>query len=442
MKRSKNPVVRFSAMQRKPLLGALDAGVIQVQIEEEEKDTRTFNEKPLLDMGRLGSLRLSDCDRYKRAISDAVARYGCTFPTSSQWIRHPFWVETTKKVEEAFGWNAVLTRSTGLANMAFFSTFVRNDPSKQGCNVILDKDAHASLRDVGASVGGVKPTATLQTTFDVKELEQHIEKLNERPTTESKKNSTPGLTWYVADGMGSMTGEIMDVDGLFALQRKYPDLWVYCDDAHGSGWSGKDGIGLIPEAVIREAKTNDNGYAAEARRWVFGVCFGKSFGADGGALILPSPEMKDLVHALSPFCTFTCTKFPIADLALINEAMSMSLDGTMDDMQAELSKKVDYLHTRAKLYLTDLVDFPETSSLDETPVLFVPIDRDVDTFFRIIRMLQDEGIFVATCAPPATSGLGVRITVKRENTHEEIDRVLLRLRELLGSTIDFWGMDE
>jgi len=321
--------------------------------------------------------------------------------------------------------------------MAFFSTFVRNDPNKKaggggGGQVILDNDAHASLRDVGVAIGGVKPTATLRKTFDVHELEQHMEKII---AESSSKDEQPPTTWYVADGMVSITGEIMDVDSIFALQRKYPSLHVYCDDAHGSGWSGKGGIGLVPDKVIKEARTNEKGYGEEAKRWVFGVCFGKSFGADGGALILPTQDMKDLVHALSPFCTFTCTKFPISDLALVNEAMKMSLDGTIDELQTELLRKVNYLHTRARFYLSDFVDFRTT---EETPVLFVPIDRDMETFFSMVRTLHDEGFFVAPCAPPATSGFGVRITVRRDCSHADIDRLLLRLRELVISTENFW----
>jgi len=74
-------------------------------------------------------------------------------------------------------------------------------------------------------------------------------------------------------------------------------------------------------------------------------------------------------------------------------------DGTIDELQKDLSKKVSYMHRRAREELGGMVDFPE--NWRETPVPFIPIKRDMETFFSIARALHEEGIFVATCAPPA-----------------------------------------
>jgi len=437
---------RLESMMRKTLLRAVERGVTQIQCEvDEQTREQTLNGMPMVDLGTLGSLGLSRSQRYKDAIVDAIYKYDTTtFPTSSQWIRHPLWVETTKRVERVFNRPVVLTRSTGLANMAFFSSFIRLDPRGTG-GIIMDKDAHASLRLCGSSIGGIETSATLKRTFDVDELETHVEKLTAK-NGNSKDATSSSPIWYVLDGMVSITGEIPDVLSILKLQRKYPNLWIFCDDAHGTGWSGKKGRGYVTDQIIQEADTNANGYAAEAKRWIMSVCFGKSLGADGGALVLPNEDAKDFVHAMSPFCTFTCTKFPVADLALINEAMKMSLDGTIDQLQEELQTKVRYLHRRAREVLGEMVDFGGRSGGDnggfETPVLFVPIDRPTETFFDIVETLQQEGIFVATCAPPATSGFGVRITVQRESSAEDIDRVLERIRDLLRETEDPLGFFE
>ena len=242
-----------------------------------------------------------------------------------------------------------------------------------------------------------------------------------------KDKSSP--IWYVMDGMVSITGQMPDVLSNLELQRKFPELYIFCDDAHGTGWSGNRGRGYVTDFVIREANTNEHGFAEEAKRWIVSVCFGKSVGADGGALILPNEEMKDFVHAVSPFCTFTCTKFPIADLAVIKEFADMSLEGVIDDLQTELNVNVQYLHQRAREVLGDVIDFEK--DWQETPVLFIPIDTAMETFFDIIKQLQDEGIFVATCAPPATESFGVRVTVQRESKQADIDRMLIRIKELL-----------
>lgn len=437
LKRSKNAMIRHQARLHGPLLRAVERGVTRVQLDHHhdnpaaaEQQQATFHGQPLVDLGTLGSLGLHSSERYRSAIVDAISKYGCTFPTSSQWIRHPFWIETTNLVSKVFERPCVLTQSTGLANMMFFSTFIRFDPSS---TIIMDHAAHASLRDTGVCMGGVQPLATLKQTFDIKELETHMASLSNSDQVFSRNNSS-SITWYVMDGMVSLTGQLPDVQKIWSLQRKYPDLWVFCDDAHGTGWSGTGGRGRVTDMVIREAKTNEHGFAEEAKRWVMSVCFGKSVGADGAALVLPNENMKDLVHTLSPFCTFTCTKFPFADLALINEAMKMSLDGTMDALQQELAQKSSYLHRCARQELAGLVDFP--TNWPETPVLYIPIDRDMETFFDIVKTLFNEGIFIATCVPPATKSCGIRVTAQRESKEADIDRLLQRLKYLLLETAE------
>lgn len=423
MRNSTTRHVRYEGKMRKPFVTAVKRGVSQLQLHSAPsiENSLHLKGKPLIDFGTLGSLDLSDMKRYRNAIINAITKYGLTFSTSSQWIRHPLWIETTKRVEEVFGRPCILTRSTGIANMAFFSVIIRLDPDQTG-GIIIDHDAHSSLRMMGVAIGGVEPSFTLKRTFDVEELEERMREL--------PQNAAP--IWYVLDGMVSMTGKIPDAQKLFALQRKYPNLWVYCDDAHGTGWSGEGGKGLITDQVLHEASTNKMGYAEEANRWVFAVCFGKSLCADGGALIFPNEEMKHIVELFSPFSTFSCTKFPIADLALINEAMKMSQDGTIDELQVELKHKVEYMHESAHRHLEYLVDLCDDST--ETPVLFIPFDRDLKTHYDIVDTLFQEGIFVANCVPPATRSLGIRVTVHRTAKLEDIDHLMKRIRDLLIQT--------
>ena len=170
-------MIRFESMMRKQLLSAAERGVTQIQCDYDDSNERTLNNQPMLDLGTLGSLGLSTSERYQKAIIESIQKYGTvSFPTSSQWIRHPFWVETTQRVEEVFERPVVLTRSTGLANMAFFSSFIRMDPNGTG-GIIMDKDAHASLR--------LCADRRLEESKHLRHSRKHLILTNWKPTSKS-----------------------------------------------------------------------------------------------------------------------------------------------------------------------------------------------------------------------------------------------------------------
>jgi hypothetical protein len=65
------------------------------------------------------------------------------------------------------------------------------------------------------------------------------------------------------------------------------------------------------DKLMHKINTNKLEYTQEAKHWVINACFGKWFGAVGADLILPTKEMKNLVNALLPFSTFTSDYFPM-----------------------------------------------------------------------------------------------------------------------------------
>jgi len=426
MARTRNAKIRLAAMMYYPQHHAAEEGILRLEPRKCDQDDAPgalrLGDQRMIDLGTLGYLGLTNSERYRRAIVEALDKYGATFCISPQWMRDPFALETTHLVETVFGRPAILAKSCSIATFHFFSSVIKYDPHVA---VIIDADAHESLRDQATSLAQVEHSSVMRGMFDYQELEELVTKM--------KNLSGAKTIWYVADGQVSLTGEQIPVRPLLELQKRHPELWVFCDDAHGAGWSGKGGIGHAPELVLQEADTNAEGFAEEANRWVIATSFSKGFAADGGALILPDQQTKEFVELFSPFSRAMCARLPTADLAMIHEAMKMSLDGTIDHLQAELHERINYLHTAYRRHLKHLMDIPLEISC--RPVLHIPLDMELDEVIRLVKELHNRGIFVAPTGPPAAAGLGLRLTVQPTTTHNDIDTFFTTIAELLERSV-------
>lgn len=56
--------------------------------------------------------------------------------------------------------------------------------------------------------------------------------------------------WYICDGVYSQQGDVAPLAELKALMDKYPQLYLYVDDAHGMSWTGKNGCGYALSQVV------------------------------------------------------------------------------------------------------------------------------------------------------------------------------------------------
>ena len=106
--------------------------------------------------------------------------------------------------------------------------------------MLLDKQVHNSVQMASRVVASSGTQVIGITHNDTGKLDRTIQEIN------AKHESSPPTVWFLADGEYSMCGgDFPDYDGLKALLDKCPNLMIYFDDAHGTGWLGEAAHGAI-----------------------------------------------------------------------------------------------------------------------------------------------------------------------------------------------------
>jgi 7-keto-8-aminopelargonate synthetase-like enzyme len=76
--------------------------------------------------------------------------------------------------------------------------------------------------------------------------------------------------WFLGDGIFSMQGEYLDLEGLIGILNRYSNLHAYIDDAHGFSWREKTVLAsfLGMAYASRRSSLNQNCQAARIDRLV------------------------------------------------------------------------------------------------------------------------------------------------------------------------------
>jgi 7-keto-8-aminopelargonate synthetase-like enzyme len=218
--------------------------------------------------------------------------------------------------------------------------------------------------------------------------------------------------WYCADGIYSMFGDRLDVDGLVALMRRYEQLHVYLDDAHGMSWCGRRGAGSLADAPLPRERT------------VLVTSLGKGFGCMGGAIAVPDELTRQRIQNLGPALMFSI-QLPPSVLGSIVACARIHLGDEIERMQDELHDRM--LLARSLVHadprLAHRVPCPGGGL---TPINYIVLG-DADQAIAATQKLLARGFLVnPVCFPvvPLGSG-GVRFTVCRGHTPEDL-RMLVR----------------
>lgn len=212
--------------------------------------------------------------------------------------------------------------------------------------------------------------------------------------------SAPGKL-IVTDGVFSMTGDIVKLDRLVALAKKYRAR-VMVDDAHGIGVLGRQGRG-----------TADHFGLSDDVDIIMGT-FSKSFASLGG-FIAASKEVIHYIRHTSRAFIFSASMPPSAAATVIEV---LKLVETEDDHVARL-----WQNTQKMKKGFDGMGFDTQPS--ETPIIPINIGDDLRTFF-FAKAIYDAGVFsnpvVAPAAPPG-QGL-VRTSYMATHTDNELNFIL------------------
>lgn len=377
---------------------AKDQGSLHLYADDYELDGRYLgiNGHKTLHFGTCGYLGLEHHPKIKDKAIEAIQRYGTQFPMSKTYVSNPLYSELEHLIETMYTAPVVISKNCTLSHQAVIPTIIR-----QSDLIILDHQVHSSVQEA------VKKSLSQGVTVEMIR-HSNLEMLEDRV---KKVRSKYEKIWYMADGIYSMYGDLAPIKDLMALAEKYEQLHLYVDDAHGMSWAGKHGTGY----VMSQMK------GGLYRKMILTATMGKGFGACGGLTLFPNKEWHRKVKTFGGPLTFSVQmEPPILGAAVASAKIHLSDEITV--YQEELQKKIAYCNERIKK--TDLPLINENIS----PIFYIGTGT-MAVGNKLVAKLIEDGIY-ANLAPfpgvPAKN-TGVRITVSRNNTFEDIDEMVDKL---------------
>lgn len=236
----------------------------------------------------------------------------------------------------------------------------------------------------------------------------HLRELFEKTRAEG----FAGTTFVATESVFSMDGDYPDLAAMARLREEFGFVWIV-DEAHATGWFGKNGGGLIDALGLAEKVD------------VLVGTLGKSLGA-GGAYTLFNDEAlrRYLVNfgAEFIFSTYLPPAAVGAALAAVRRVRGFS---------AEERAAMPALSRRWRARLREIAPgVPDGDS----PVVPVPVGAETETM-RVAARLRERGFRVGAIRPPTvpagTSRL--RLSLNRTLTDAQLERFAEALREALAS---------
>ncbi len=271
--------------------------------------------------------------------------------------------------------------------------------------IIADKHAHNSLQ-MAAKLCVAEGTemTILREHNDMNKLEE----MANNPRYAGRR------IWFLGDGVYSMQGEFLDLEGLKGVLDRRPDLYAYLDDAHGYGWSGENGAGhVLGKGDIHP-------------RIITAVSMCKSFGSFGGVTMFPNEALGGRVQRVGQTQMFSAPlPSPILGAAIASARIHLSEN--LKPYQNEVAERISYFKTccrEASIPLT-------TRSF--TPIQFIEIGTSEQTC-AVNMKLFNQGIYCSAAVYPAMpkNGGGIRVSLTRHLKLGDIDYLIQNLERILS----------
>ena len=362
----------------------------------------TLDGRSLVNFGNCSYLGLETDVRLKQGACDAVLRYGVQFASSRTYLSAPLYSEFENLLSVMVGGHPlVVSQTTSLGHQAALPILVGPRDA-----VLFDTQVHASVQAVFPVLreAGVVCRPVGHNRLD--RVEEHAARL----AREHER------VHYLADGVYSMHGDYLDVDGLFALLERQPALHAYVDDAHGVGWAGRNGAGIVL------------GRRGLHERMVVVLGLAKSFSASGAAIVLPRAELARRL--------FMCGSTMIFSGPLQPALLGAGIASAKIHLSDELPKLQGRLMDRIELFGRLGQELGITArSCAPSPIRFIELGNEEHTV-EVASALRSQGYFVNVgCFPAVPRGrAGLRITLNLHHTLEDIRGLLHALSRHLGTT--------
>lgn len=370
------------------VIGGLRAKVLMHRADPGNYTGRTveISGERLLNFGGCSYLGLEQRAELREGAVDALMRYGTQFSFSRAFLESPLYGDLESLLDQITEGHVLVTASTSLGHIAALPVLIGPNDA-----VIVDRSAHASVHTAVALVKGIPVTTIPHNHLEL--LEEHVARL-------SKEHD---VVWYLLDGLYSMLGDLAPLVPIADLMRRYPQLHLYVDDAHATSWLGRYGRGYALD------------FFHSRDRVVVALSLNKAFSAAGGALVFPTPELRDRVRRCGGPMLFSGPVQPPMLGAAIASG-KLHLDAGFSSLQAGLMARIRHVVTLAKS-----LDIPLAND-NLTPIFFVRCGP-VEKTFKLIHALRERGYYVSPGMFPAVPSdkSGPRFTVSLHTSLEDIE---------------------
>lgn len=377
-------------------------GCGSVYFEDKEYDghTITLQSKTTINFANCSYMGLEKHPSLIESSIKALKNYGTQNSVSRSLLSSPLFTEIETHMQEIFPGYPVVYGSTTLAHYAALPILVGENDA-----VILDAYVHNSVRTACELCKSRGSFVLISKHNDMENLRYLVKRL--------KKEGYKKI-WYCADGIYSMHGDVCNVKALQQLLDEEENFFAYVDDAHGVGWYGKNGCGYVI-----------GNFGLHSKMIVTGS-LSKSFAASGGFLIVPDKTLADYIKLTSHTYIFSIPMAPSV-LGAINASLKLHLEPEFEKYQQELVELIHYFKNKCKELSLSVF------SSDITPIQLIKIG-DYEKILTIQKHLVKNGFYATIAAYPAVSldDGGIRVSVTRHITHDDIDRLLATMKEIIG----------
>ncbi|NBC84313.1 MAG: aminotransferase class I/II-fold pyridoxal phosphate-dependent enzyme [Bacteroidetes bacterium] len=331
---------------------------------------------------------------------DAVKKYGTQTPSSRAMVSSPLYKELEGYMEQIFPGHTIITQTVTLAHCAVLPLLIHAEDA-----IILDAYAHNSIRMASDLC---KANGTFVVVAKHNDM-SHVKYLKYRLKKEGKRN-----IWYCADGIYSIHGDLCDVTNLHKLLDEEDDLYAYVDDAHGTGWCGKNGSGYI----LGSYGLHDKMIVTES--------FAKSMVCSGGGVVVPDYLLADVIKMTGQTMIFSGPIQPPVLGSLI-ECVKLHLSSEVEQFQSEILELIQYFRTNCSI-----LGIPVVTN-DDTPIQLIKIGNTEATF-ELLSTLVKSGYFTMTATYPAIAKGedGIRVTLTRHISKQDIDGFLGVIKQFIA----------
>ena len=356
-------------------------------IEETEGPVVSFAGRKLIMAGSNNYLGLTADERVKEASIKAIRKYG-TSCSGSRYMTGTvnLHIELEEKLAVFFEKERSLLFSTGYqTGQGVIPTLVQ-----RGEYVICDKDNHASL--VAASIMAVGQSAKFvrYAHNSMDDLEKVLQTI---PDDAGKL--------IVADGVFSVSGEILELPRLVELAKEY-GARILLDDAHAVGVIGRDGRGTPSEFNLVEQVDLMMG------------TFSKTFGSLGG-YVVGERDVIDFIKHNASSLIFSASPTPASVAAVLT---SLEILKSEPELIERLIVNTDYVRQGF-----DAAGFKLMPS--RTAIVSVIIGDQMKTMV-FWKKLFDAGVYVNAFIRPGVMPGHEALRTSFMATHEKehLDKVI------------------